>query len=54
MVMRTYNHEEVFFLLLAFMATSVVNAEPVSRQQALQKAQQFITILVLSSRQGRR
>lgn len=34
--------KKLFFLLLAFMATVAVNAEQVSRQQALQKAQQFM------------
>ena len=34
--------KKLFFLLLAFMATVAVNAEQVSRQQALQKAKQFM------------
>jgi len=34
--------KKLLFLLLAFMATVAVNAEQVSRQQALQKAQQFM------------
>ena len=34
--------KKVLFLLLAFMVTLAVNAQQVSRQQALQKAQQFM------------
>lgn len=34
--------KKLLFLLLAFMATVAMNAEQVSRQQALQKAQQFM------------
>lgn len=34
--------KKLLFLLLAFMATVAVNAEQVSRQQALQKAKQFM------------
>ena len=34
--------KKLLFLLLAFMSTIAVNAEQVSRQQALQKAQQFM------------
>jgi len=34
--------KKVLFLLLVFMATVAVNAQQVSRQQALQKAQQFM------------
>ena len=34
--------KKLLFLLLAFMATVAMNAEQVSRQQALKKAQQFM------------
>ena len=34
--------KKLFLLLLAFLATIVVNAGPVSRQQALQKARNFM------------
>ena len=34
--------KKLLFLLLAFMATVAVNAQLVSRQQALQKAQKFM------------